>query len=297
METRRLEYFVVLASERSFSRASEVLGISQPALSQQIARLERALDTTLFDRTRQPVELTPAGQALLARCRRIVDLVDGLPDISARAKTGEVGIVRVGMVNSLLFSPWVNQRVRAFAQKHPDVRIDVSHDSTEAIEQDLLGGRIDVAISYTRLGPEWLNVAHLYDDPVTLVLPIDHPHAHSAGPVPLHELKDETFVVFPREVQSTLYDELVRNCLVAGFSPKLRTSRSSFLDQVGLVGHGMGVAIVPHSVTTVTIPTVSYQELDPSAFTTGVYAGWRPSRANPSKALFLDVLLERADDD
>src|SRR6187399_2708278 len=98
IDTRLLESFVVLGEELHFTRAAERLHVAQPALSQQIARLERQLGMRLF--TRAPVALTPPGQALFERVRPALQQVWGAIEDARRVGAGEAGTVRVGHLSS-----------------------------------------------------------------------------------------------------------------------------------------------------------------------------------------------------
>ena len=107
IELRHLRYFVAVADECHFTRAAERLGIGQPPLSQQIQILEREIGTPLFKRLPRGVSLTDAGKSLLVDARAILGDVTRAGDHARRAARGELGRVRIGMINSAPFHPFV----------------------------------------------------------------------------------------------------------------------------------------------------------------------------------------------
>src|SRR5260221_12051706 len=104
MELRHLRYFVAVAEERHFGRAAVRLGIAQPPLSKQLQDLERELGYPLLDRSRRPVELTAAGQALLEHARSIFEGLEIAVRETRRAGAGHSGRLSIGYPSSLAYS-------------------------------------------------------------------------------------------------------------------------------------------------------------------------------------------------
>src|SRR5690242_3928764 len=145
MELRHLRYFVAVAEELHFGRAAARLHISQPPLSQQIRRLERELQAPLFRRTKRQVELTNAGRVFLAEARSLVAQAEQAAGNAKRASRGEIGQLLVG---SDLWVDFLNgaKIIRRFAQRNPDVEVEL-RDLTAAEQISALeGGRIHVGI-------------------------------------------------------------------------------------------------------------------------------------------------------
>src|SRR5688500_13735253 len=121
IELRHLRYFAAVAEELHFGRAARRLGIAQPPLSQQIARLEEMLGCALF--TRRPrVALTPAGEALLVTARRAMAQVASGVEAVRRAGQGEAGVLTVGFAASVMLGP-LPPVIRAFRARHPGVEL------------------------------------------------------------------------------------------------------------------------------------------------------------------------------
>ena len=124
IDFRHLRYFVAAAEELHFRRAAARLYITQPGLSQAIARLERELEVQLFVRTGGNVELTEAGEELLRHARRLLADFDGTVARVRKAGRGEAGLVRVGVAH--LDEPLVSSALTAFQADHPSIVIDRS---------------------------------------------------------------------------------------------------------------------------------------------------------------------------
>src|SRR4051794_35876297 len=119
---RQLRYFVAVAEELHFGRAAERMQIAQPALSQQIKRLESDVGAELFFRTKRHVELSGAGTALLPYARRALEDVAAGVENARRAQRGEIGALRIGFVESAA-ATIVPTAVREFRREHPDVAL------------------------------------------------------------------------------------------------------------------------------------------------------------------------------
>lgn len=144
MELRQLRYFVAVAEELSFGRAAERLLIAGPSLSQQIKALERDLGVRLFDRDRRSVALTPAGSALLADARALLERADDLQRRARRLAGSEP--VRLGYVNWL--PPELTARTAAVAPVRVDTWVAPSHVQAARVAD----GSLDVAVCWVTIG-------------------------------------------------------------------------------------------------------------------------------------------------
>src|SRR5215470_7113676 len=144
LEFRHLRYFIVVAEELHFGRAAARLYITQPGLSQAIARLERLLEVRLLSRTRNNVELTEAGAELLYRGRRLLADLDGSVERVRMAGRGQAGLVRVGVAH--LAEPVVAPALIAFQAEHPSIVVDRSAMVSERLIEQLAEGRLHAAV-------------------------------------------------------------------------------------------------------------------------------------------------------
>ncbi|MGY4544140.1 DNA-binding transcriptional LysR family regulator [Arthrobacter sp. UYNi723] len=263
MELRQLRYFIAVAEEKHFNRAAARLHIAQPALSQQIQRLERTLKTQLFVRTTRSVEITDTGRVLLEAARRVVSEAERAESQVELATRGSTGLLRVGFVSSaaLFLLPGMVNRMH---EQWPLVRFQLQEHTTERQIQAVLEGQLDVGIVREIEPVEGIHVTALRREPLMVAVPTTHPLAQRTT-VPLAELAGEGFVVFPRSQVSRLYDLISALCIQAGFHIRIAQEAIQFPTILGLVAARTGIAIVPESMRALQIPGVAYLGLSDDA--------------------------------
>ena len=212
IEFRHLRYFAVVAEELHFGRAAARLFISQPGLSQAIARLERGLDVQLFHRTRGSVELTEAGTELLHRGRRLLaDLQDAVASVRTVGR-GEAGLVRLGV--ALLAEPAVAPSLQAFQAEHEDIVLDRSAMVSERLLEQLQEGHLHAAVIHQV--PALAAMEGLAWEPLRRgrLAALASPGSRLAlrESVTLSELRDERFLVNPRSLAPAAFEGLKLMC-------------------------------------------------------------------------------------
>jgi DNA-binding transcriptional LysR family regulator len=261
MDLRRLRYFVAVAEEGHVTRAAERLGMAQAPLSQQIKTLERELGAQLFRRRPRGVELTDAGAALLVEARAILGRITEAEAVVARAARGEEGRVRVGFTNSACFHPATSAAIRAFRAAAPQVALSFDQAGTAELIEKLQSGEVDAAIIRTATArPEGVALHALAEEPMIAALPAGHPLA-AAETLALADLAAETFIAYPRAEGAGLYDALIAACHGAGFSPRIGYETPQMIATLSLVAAGLGVSVVPASLTRMRLEGVEYREL------------------------------------
>lgn len=247
MDLRQIESFVAVAEELHFGRAAKRIHRSQPAISQQIKRLEQELGFELLTRAQRRVELTAAGATFLEHARRVLDDVDQMVTASTRTASGRTGAVRIGHVGSALFEI-VPAVVRAMRTDAPDVHLTLIEQRTDEQLAAIRHGRLDGGfIRAPRRPPDDMVMTPLRREPIGMAVPADHPLATEAE-IDLAMLADEPFVLLPRHVEPDSFDQLTAACSAAGFSPQPAQTGVTTLNLLGLVASGFGVAFIAHSV-------------------------------------------------
>lgn len=265
MELRQLRYFVAVAEELHFNRAAERLHIAQPALSQQIQRLERNLKTQLFIRTTRSVQITDTGRVLLEAARRVLAEAERAQSEVAQATSGSAGLLRVGFVSSAALS-LLPGMVNNMHEQLPLVRFQLQENTTETQIQAVLDGRLDVGIVREIEPIEGISATPLRREALVVAVPRTHPLAQSDS-VPLAQLAGEDFVMFPRHHVSRLYDLISALCIQAGFHIRVSQEAIQFPTILGLVAARTGIAVVPESMRALQIPGIVYVDLsDDAAF-------------------------------
>jgi DNA-binding transcriptional LysR family regulator len=218
-DPRLLPPFVVLADELHFGRAAERLHITQPALSQQIARLERQLGVRLFERTRARVELTEAGAAVLAPARTAVEAAAAADDVARSHARGDAGELRLGLSPG---AHYLAQTLLAeFARRRPHVRVRARHDSSTALAEQVAAGRLELALGFATGPVEGVVCERLRDEPAVVAVAASHPIAERAH-VSLGELEGETFALVDARDGAGYNEAVVALCRAAGFEPRTR---------------------------------------------------------------------------
>ncbi|HSW15403.1 MAG TPA: LysR family transcriptional regulator [Solimonas sp.] len=293
MELRHLRYFVAVAEELHFTRAAQKLGLGQPPLSQQIQALERELGTPLFRRLPRGVALTEAGRCFLDDARSILASVERATEQARRVAAGNLGRLRVGMINSAPFHPFVPRVIREFGQRYPEVALSIDENSTPALAAAVLAQQADIAFVRPLLGDSsGLTTEHLFDEDMLVALPQGHPLARFRT-LSLWALASENFVLFPRLVGSGLYDEIIAACQRSGFSPRVTQEASQVTSIVNLVAAGLGVSLVPASMQQVNSEGVTYRAIAGDGPRARMSLIYREGEDSPTVANLVALARER----
>jgi len=290
LELRQLRYFVTVAEELHFGRAAARLHMTQPPLSQAIAALEDGLGTALFLRNRRTVALTPAGSALLPEARRILFEAAVLPELARRAASGEAGRLALAFITSADYSV-LPPFLRRYTERYPGVQLSLQEATSDVQIDELLRGRIDAGLLIPPL-PERARAALDYmkvlDEPLILCAPAGL--LRKKGPVALRNLPPLPLIIFPREISPALHDAILSCFRAAGITPAIGQQAIQMQTIVSLVSAGMGLALVPQSVSNLMRPGVEYRALaDPTPLVeTGI--AWRRDNVSPVLQGFLELL-------
>lgn len=247
MELRELEYFVAIAEHGNITYAAQQLYVSQPTLTKYLQRLEKELGLPLFQRTGRRLILTYAGERYLERAREMLNLRRDLEAELADIRREDAGEFRVGMppVRCSFSLPVVLPR---FRRLHPNVRIQVMEDNSEALDKALCEGRVDMNFYNFSVTDPRLEYQVLRRDAIYAVLAKGHPAARPAdsdGTPPvirLETLKSETFLLQKRTQRQGqyLYDLMRRQRV----TPAQIQETSNIRAAVSLAANGYGVAFV-----------------------------------------------------
>jgi DNA-binding transcriptional LysR family regulator len=281
VELRHIRYFLAVAEEQHFTRAAAKVGIGQPPLSQQIKDLEREVGAALFHRLAHGAELTEAGKAFLAGVKEMPLIAERATMAARRAARGETGSLRVGFTASATFNVVVPSTIRAFRGAYPDIDLTLEEDNTAPLITRLREGTLDAAfLRPGAAGAEELQLRRLPEEPMVVALPKGHPAA-ALKKVHLAILKDEPFLLFPREIAPTVYDTVVDACRKAGFEPVISQFAPHYSTIVNLVAAGLGVSIVPASMMQVRVTGVAYRPIAGQSPTTRLTLAFRRGETSP----------------
>ncbi|SDI92468.1 DNA-binding transcriptional regulator, LysR family [Pseudomonas flavescens] len=253
VSTRQLHYFVAIVECGSFSAAAERLFIAQSALSRQIKALEDQLQAALFLRTaRQPV-LTDAGAAFFARASSLLTELQAASQQALEIARGQRGTLRLNHSSTVPLSGLLMERLARYLAAHPDVRMEIAQQSSEAQLQELSERRLDIGLIRLPVlrQHDGLVLHALFDEPMLLAVGDQHRLAQASS-VSLAELRDESFVSIPHPQRGGLSYRAVELCTRAGFYPRAARVVSRKTTQLQLIQAGFGIALLPLSMQAIT---------------------------------------------
>lgn len=235
MEVRQLRYFVAVAEELHFGRAAQRLGIVQPAVSQQISKLERELGVRLLDRTPRQVALTGHGARLLGEAREALAAVDRVRSVADDLASGRSGLFRLGT------SPALGHRVArglaAIQALAPDIEVELVDGPVSAHVAAIAAGRVNAALVRGRVRSPRVREVPLWTETLHAVLPAAHPAAAHATVRPA-ALADLRLRLPSRASDPALRDAVLHDCAADGVEPVPGRDVTSVDDAALEIGSG-----------------------------------------------------------
>lgn len=282
MNLQQLTYFVAIARERNFTRAANACFVAQPALSQQVRKLEEELGARLLDRSRRGIELTGPGIEFLAYAERILQLLS-----EGKQRIVDMREFRFGVV-SLMCTPtvatyWLPRVIQQYRALYPKVEIRIIEQSgctPDDLYQTMADlGVVQIAEGSKRRAARPVEVERLFRDELVLVCPANHPLAAPAGdavPISLASLANEAFVLAKAPCGMTRV--VAKAFADAGIQPRVTLETSQVEAVCEMVAAGLGVGFMPRMAMHREYPGVV----------------WRPlARPTPSRTIGLATFSDR----
>lgn len=285
-----------LAKCLNFTKAATNLYIAQPALSQQIADLEKQLGVTLFERNSRSVVLTPAGEILRDACPDILNKLDCVRQEVLRAQAGLRGSIKIGYL--YMFQPVLPGIAQEFRKLYPDVELEFYSGNLKELEVALENGDIDIAFSWVNASefPENGTASYniLWREDLCVAVRKEHPFAVSGG-TDCSLLEKETFILID-ESSSPGFQYMARKASTeAGFLIKSYTTSKDFTSIIVQIEAGMGISILPKGMKSFnarSAENIVFLPIKKDCMDFGVV--WYEDSRNAAVSLFLD-LLEKYD--
>lgn len=291
LDTRQLRYFIAVAEELHFTRAAERLGIAPPSLTQQIQSLERMLGAVLFHRTKRTVELSDAGLLFLEEARTALRQVERAETVGRRAGRGEMGVVEIGIVTTAIYTDVLSSTILAFRAKQPNVDVRVREIEMKVVLRELEEERIDIGfvrppINY---GPGLTDLT-LMREPIVLALPANHPAARRKTIDP-SVLADTPFITADHGIGISYWQHTIDFGKRGGYTPRIDTYGRNLFAVVGLVALGLGVAVVPASMSKcLRLPGLAYRPMSGTPIISELAAAFRRNERGPAARAFIQTL-------
>jgi DNA-binding transcriptional LysR family regulator len=292
MELRRLRYFVAVAEELHFRRAADRLHLAQPALSQQVRKLEVEIGVDLFHRSRRGVVLTPAGSVFLDEARRLLRHADEAARTARNARTGTAGRIRLGHLADAVPATLL-RAIAAFTARSPGVEIVPETVAARRGVEDVRAGRLDIAVIGLPAPLEGMNVTPFATERVVAAVPDRHVLSGRTT-IALDALGDTPLVLLPRPTNPAFYDAALGACRTAEISPQLiDVSQPQVEHALLLVASGMGIALLPASAAErYRTVGVSFRPIEPPAPTTEIALVTRTEPAEIPITAFLRIVTD-----
>lgn len=260
IDLRRLRAFAAVAETGNVTRAAVRLNMAQPPLSRLLQGLERDLGAALLVRTAQGVRLTAAGEALAVEAREVLARAAEVEPNVRRAADGLSGSLKIGFTSSAGLHPFVSALLRAQRQAAPQVRLTLEEAGTGELADAVEAGPLNAAFVRSPAGAAYRTV-NILDEPMLAALP------HAPGEAPptalrLAELADADFVLYRRPSGPGLHDAILAACRAAGFAPRVVQEAPRLTATLALVAAGLGVSIVPASLSRLAPEGVAFARID-----------------------------------
>jgi DNA-binding transcriptional LysR family regulator len=267
VELRHLKYFVAVAEELHFRRAAERLYVAQPAVSEQIRKLEAELGVRLFDRTHRSVALTEPGRTLVAEARRLLHLADAAQHLVRSVRASGGARLRLGYVQDAL-PAYFPHALQHMASATSPIEVALEAGPALALIAAVRDRRLDAAAVGLPAPTKDLTLTPLGEQPLIAAVPAAHPHSRDEEAT-LSELAPERLVMLPRNANPALYDAVVAACRQARLTPTFADAAEPRVEAVLLgVAAGAGVALLPESVaaryTTAGVRLVPLADAEPA---------------------------------
>ena len=246
MELRHLRYFVAVAEELHFRRAAERLHVAQPAVSEQVRKLEEELGVRLFDRTQRSVSITDAGAALLEEARRVLHQAEIAITAARNARDRATTRLRIGHLPDSMPAS-VGRAMQLLGSTAPRVQIALETGNAVRLIEEVRAERLDAAVVGLPAPTSGLRAAAAGVQGVVAALPVTHPQAVNAT-VSIDRLAPDRLIVLPADVNPPFHNAVISICRDAGLSPTFVEVPEPRVEHALLaVAAGVGMALLPES--------------------------------------------------
>lgn len=248
MNSKQLQYAIELSKSLNFSQVAEQFGISQPALSKQISNLEKDLGVILFDRKKNPVELTAAGEYFFNKATDLLYREEQLYRSMEEFQSGKMGSLTIGIspFRSLYFIPEICKKVK---EKFPGVKIILHEDGSETLRKKASEGKYDFAIANLPVDESVLDIIPIEQDTLVLAVPdnlkdkIKNIPKNNMDKIDFKDLKQMSFVVVGQNQEMRQLFEKI--CSTANINPKIAMEVVGLSTAWSMACAGIGATLLP----------------------------------------------------
>ena len=290
MNLMRIKYFVEVAKWGSFSKAAQMLYVSQPNLSRQIALMEQEVGFDLFHRTGKTIQLTRAGEYLYGQFRDLPELTERAIAHAETISRREESSISIGVLEGQDVNAFLSGRINSLCEQEPNLLVELERNSFRNLRQGLDRGTYDVlfTLEFELAGRDDWDSVILFQQPGAIVLSRSHPLA-DRDDLTIEDFRNEPFVAISRENSPGGHDLLLKQCAECGFTPNIvretATTESLFL----CVEMGLGVAILDRNTRLERNTALRIIDI-PGSRAAGLVAVWRKDNRNPMVPALIQAL-------
>ena len=290
LQTRQMRYFVAVAEELNFHRASERLHISQPALWRQIRDLEQEVGVALLDRQPRGISLTEAGRSFLEDCRDILERMEAARLRAQRVAVGQVGTLHIGFNEIAGRRRELPRFLKEFRSTFPGINLQLHVMISQRQIEALRNGEIDAGFLFRHVG-ERSNFEALIvgQDNFVLALPRGHELVRKPS-LELADLADRPLIMPNPRNNGITYEKLFAAMKTAGITPVIAQFADNENTLLNLVSAGMGLAFVNSSCRVPDVQGVTLRALGDLSLPLGLEFMWLRSNRNPALTRFVDLV-------
>ena len=293
MQLSQLEYFITVAENQSFSKAARILHISQPSISQQIAKLEEELGYPLLIRNNRGVSLTNEGKILLDGLIDAKEVLKNTLSLARNSYLGSSGSLMIGYVHELNMHLFLPAMLNHFEETNPHVRIHTRRCGFRSLREELISGDIDIGftLSFSFAQSRDFDRYTIFRDRTYIAISAKHPLASNSS-IDIRDLKTEPLIMISRSESPEGHQHSLKLLKEQfGFTPVEVIEADNFETQFLYTASGMGFSLLDSSL-------ISYQSDNMKIFpltddyNAKVDAVWYSRNTNPSLKSFLKALKE-----
>lgn len=287
MDLQKLKAFIVVAEELNFRKSAEILGMSQPPLTRLIASLEEELGTSLFERTTRQVTLTASGVYLLKQAREIFQSMERIESEIKSIGKIKSGDLRIGF-STAAFLAKLPRIIEAFQARFPKIKFELFQESEKEIIKGLHSGDFDIGFLEGTDEQNGLENELVHDHVLGVLLPKKHPLAKKKE-LNFKELKNETFILHPRDEARVIYESFTHLFKQAGFKPHVYVKNPRESCPI-LVATGRGISLTLAGAPSIAPDDTVFVPVKNLFLPLSVY--WRADNKKAALTSFLSFTLE-----
>lgn len=286
IETRQIKNFLALAEHLHFGKAANAVNLTQPSLSRQLSALEDQLGCILVARTSRAVELTAAGKEFQRLASGWMSSLGDMVRTTHAVARGLQGELKIGFTS---YAAWtiLPGIAKVYFDQFPEVQVHLNEMLPVELCAMVKSGEVDIGVTFEPVD-EHLHYTPLHSEPLCIALPANHQLSERAN-VSIKSLEGSRFILSPRETFPPLYDSIMNACHEGGFSPQDIIHTNLQQSIINFVAAGLGVAIVPQSMSKFSHPAVTFRPIANSPL---VKCGicWSAGNENPCLLNLLNLL-------